>query len=399
MTTILGFDILHYSINHKSLYKYMPERKTIRQFKEKGELPARLSNIGNPEKSINKFLKSEQNPESPVKQFMDRGGNFLRSERDKKIEEVKQEAEQTYEVKEEVVESTPPQVEPEKVVEKKEKRNGILKLIGKVGNIFKNKHLFVSLGLLTMAGSAKASNVNSAEKEFANNENTIDKITTNGGGERKVKEVPPGYVKSHTVGSKTYYKKIAGGGELKIAKPGSGKESKEYEDWLKNLLKSGKASPEQLAQMKYISTGAIEKYREYYTPPAEDIVYTEPEENKESNPFYAYAEEGESVYGPDQHLIAIICDEIRKTDSITESGNINTSKPEHKILIRMVDNMGKPTGECIETTVSKYQTVFGTGTHVKNMQLLEEWKTKTKAEMAKGKSTYVATAEDFASNK
>lgn len=369
----------------------MSDRITIKPFKEEGELPVRLPNIGGLEK-VNTFIKNEQDAESSINKTSNDNGNFLKSEKERKVREARKEVEQAYGIKEEVVEPIPSQTKPLKAPEKEKKD-----VWGSFKNLWKNTggKLFLGTSFLLLGSTALKAENGGAEREFAKNKNNNEYVNKDpGGGERKVKEVPPGYVKSHTVGNKTYYKKTVSGGELKIAKPGNGKESKEYEDWLKNLLKSGTASPEQLAKMKYISTEAIEKYQKYYTPPSEDIVYTEPEATKESDPFGAYAEYGESIWGTNRHLIGFLSAAVRDTKSITEQGNLNTSKSEHKVLLRLVDKMGKPTGECVELTTGEVQNYFGTTMTMQSDELMAELKKRVKKS-----TTYTATNEDFAKNK
>jgi len=337
---------------------------------------------------------------SPSVYGKDKVAKFLKSNASSKakisreINRVRTEADNTYKEEPTPIPQDPtPAIEEIPKTEIKEKRN-IFKSIGSFFSRNKSKAM-MGLGLVTLASSTNAEIGSSADKEFVNNKKTKEyPIKTDpGGGERKVKEVPPGYVKSHTEGNKTYYKKLIGGSsrELKQAKPGDGKENEKYEKTIKNLLKSH--SPEELAEKGYISSKAIEKYKQYYTQPQEDVVYIEPEETKVEDPFSAYAKVGESLWSPNRHLIGILSAPIRETQSITNPGNINTSNSEHMVLVRLVDNMGNPTGECVEIKTGDVQKYFGTTMTLQSDELAKELN-----KMAKKSKTYTATAEDFAKN-
>ncbi len=261
------------------------------------------------------------------------------------------------------------------------------------------KKLLTTLGLAVTAAPAIAQGPSvekSADQEFASNKNKIEYVKKGVneeiGGGRKVKKVPEGYIKDRTEGNKTYYKKTTDGKKLELAKPGDGKGSEEYTNWLINMLKNG-TSPEELAKMKYISPGAIEEYKKYYVPGSIDVVYTEEEENKAENPFSAYAEVGDILYGPDRHAIAEMFFPVRSTQNIEDAGNLNPN--DQMVLIRIRNDWGF-TGEYFEIPSSDMQKVFGTGKEVQNPELFNEW--RKKAQESQKNKTYTLKAEDLAKN-
>ena len=205
------------------------------------------------------------------------------------------------------------------------------------------RKLLTTLGLAVTAAPAIAQGPSAeinkkADQEFASNKNKIEYTikTTDNGGERKVKEVPPGYVKDRTEGNKTFYKKTVGGKKLELAKPGDGKGSEAYTNWLINMLKNG-TSPEELARMKYISPEAAKDYEKYYVPASTDVVYTEKEEKKEEDPFAAFSKMGERLFGPDQHAVADMYTATRDTKNIEDPGLLNTGNPDQFVLLRFID--------------------------------------------------------------
>ncbi len=374
----------------------MPDKIKMQLGRPDGEAKENKKSVGKNTEKVNEFLNS-QTGESNKDAV--RPGNSLKVTEEGKLKEVREDLLSSYPPEKPVwVAQEIPFTENENTatVVKQEKKGIVKSLKDAVESLKDAKDkLFMTLGFITLAGAANATINNSAEKEFSSNKNTTEYINTDPGeGGKKVKQVPPGYVKSHVDGKKTYYKKVAPGEELKPAKSGDGKGGAEYEKWLINTLKSGKYSPEELVGKGYISDA--EKYRKYYTPPAVDIVYTEPEEtkSKEADPYSAYAEWGESIWGTNRHLIGFLCAAVRDTKSITDAGNLNTSKSEHKVLLRLVDKMGKPTGECIELTTGEVQNYFGTTMTTQSDELLAELKKRIKKP-----TTYTATAEDFANNK
>lgn len=246
---------------------------------------------------------------------------------------------------------------------------------------FENFKKIIGIGVASgIALNANAKTENSAEKEFTSNKNKIEnlnkEVNEDPGGERKVKEVPQGYVKSHTVGNKTYYKKVTEGKKLELAKPGNGKESAEYKSWLINMLKNG-TSPEELAKMKYISPEAMAEYQQYYQPATVDIVYVEQEKSQVENPFSAYSEIGEMMYNTDKHAAAEMFVATRDTKSITDPGNLNTSDSRSDVLIRFRNDFGF-TGEYIVIPLSEVQKYFGTGKEFQSQELFNELKSRAR---------------------
>lgn len=269
------------------------------------------------------------------------------------------------------------------------------------------KKLLTTLGLVTVAAPAIAQGPSieeSADKEFASNKNKIEYVKKGGndniGGERKVKEVPQGYVKDRTEGNKTYYKKTIDGKKLELAKPGDGKESPSYTKWLIDMLKSGTASPEELVKMKYISPEAAKEYQKYYQPPTVDVVYTETENIKEADPFAAFSKMGERLFGPDRHAIADMYTAVRDTKSITDAGMLNTGDPRQYVLLRFIDgNTGKATGKILMLEASRIQEFFGTTTTAKSTEafnkLMSEADQFTNS-YNKSKTTYTYSPEALA---
>ncbi len=265
------------------------------------------------------------------------------------------------------------------------------------------KKILTTIGLLTAAAPAIGQGPNvekSAEREFANNKNTVVyKIGgVNNGGERKVKEVPQGYVKDRVEGNKTFYKKTIDGGKLKLAKPGDGKESPAYKKWLIDMLQSG-TSPQELANMKYISPEAIPEYQQYYKEPEVDVVYTEKDESKEVDPFAAFSKMGERLFGPDRHAIADMYTATRDSKDIKDAGLLNTGNPDQYVLLRFIDgNTGKATGKLLMLEASRVQEFFGTTTTAKSTEafnkLMNEAEEFTKS-YKKGNTTYQYSPEEL----
>lgn len=268
------------------------------------------------------------------------------------------------------------------------------------------KKILTTLGLVAAAAPAIGQGPSvekSADQEFASNKNKIEYVKKGGNddiGGRKVKEVPPGYIKDRTEGNKTFYKKTTDGKKLELAKAGDGKGGPEYKKWLIDILKIGTASPEDLAKMKYISTEAIPEYQQYYQPPTVDVVYTETENTKEVDPFAAFSKMGERLFGPDQHAIADMYTAVRDTKSITDAGMLNTGDPKQYVLLRFIDgNTGKATGKILMLEASRIQEFFGTTTTAKSTEafnkLMSEADQFTNS-YNKNKTTYTYSPEVLA---
>lgn len=104
----------------------------------------------------------------------------------------------------------------------------------------------------------------------------------------------------------------------------------------------------------------------------------EPTENdNEVAPYSEFAQDGETMFTPGAGSRAIgeLCYPTRKTDDVTKSGNLETSKV--AAILRIKDDFGF-TGEVVELTAQEIQDFFGATKHAKDGDVLAKIKEKAK---------------------
>lgn len=104
---------------------------------------------------------------------------------------------------------------------------------------------------------------------------------------------------------------------------------------------------------------------------------TEPDNNNEVAPYSEFAQDGETMFTPGAGSRAIgeLCYPTRKTDDVTKSGNLETSKV--AAILRIKDDFGF-TGEVVELTTQEIQDFFGATKHAKDGDVLAKIKEKAK---------------------
>ncbi len=273
--------------------------------------------------------------------------------------------------------------------EPQQKKTWLGKLWEKAKNPMKKSVLTGAFVAGSLAGQAKEKEPIDSTGNGVRTENPI-----NFNSARKVKEKPDDYNLIHTENNKQFFgKKIPGKSEeIGMAKPGDAKGGKEYENWIITKLKSGSASPQELVEKGYISPDKKSVYEKYYAPSI-DIVYTETEQGKESDPFSAFATKGTPIYAPgaNGHITAELFYPVLSSTSEKDGGMLNTSQ--QKVLVRFRNDFGF-TGESIVLNPEELGDIFGGTNHFHSKEKLDE--IHQRASLAKGNDTYELTAKDIA---